>query len=214
MGAGGEPTLRTLAGGVLGSVVVGATSTEFLFDVQNISLLPTSVKAVNIRGASPGDYSISSNNCSNRPLNPRATCSIGVVFKPTGAGRRTALIEIVPANGQYTTAVLEGDATYEPTLEFVDDEIAAGQDMVLVGHGYPPDTPVTILFGDGSGGRTVARTTTLGDLLLIVPVADSEHGGSRTVVVNGVQGAIASAPIDIVAAGDSGVGLPGFGLGG
>jgi hypothetical protein len=212
MGAGGEPTLRTAAGGVLGSVVVGATSNEFLFDVQNISLAPTSVKSVTVRGAHAGDFTVSSNNCVNRPLNPRATCSVGVTFTPSAAGRRTALIEIVPANGQYTTAVLEGDASYAPTLELADSEVAAGDDMVLVGHGYPPDTDVTVVFGDGGGNRTVARTSATGDLLLTVPVSEGEHGGTRTVVANGVQGSVASAPIEIIPADDEGVGLPGFGL--
>ncbi len=212
LGAGGEPTLRTAAGGALGSVVVGAASSEFLFDVQNISLVSTSVKSVTVRGVDAGDFTVSSNNCLNRPLNPRATCSVGVTFVPTASGRRTALIDIVPANGQYTTAVLEGDATYAPTLEFTNREVAAGDDMVLVGHGYPPDTDVTIVFGDGRGDRTLARTTAMGDLLLIVPVPEGEHGGVRTVVVTAAQGSVASAPIEIIPADAASVGLPGFGL--
>jgi hypothetical protein len=214
MGAGGEPTLRTAAGGALGSVVVGATSNEFLFDIQNISLAPTSIKSVTVRGTNAADFTVSSNNCVNRPLNPRATCSVGVTFTPTSSGHRTALIEIVPANGQYTTAVLEGDASYAPTLEFAAVEVAAGESMVVTGHGYPADTDVTIVFGDGSGNRTIARTTTLGELTLNVRVPEGEHGGRRTVVVNGAHGAVASGAIEIVPAGDESVGMPGFGLGG
>lgn len=214
MGAGGLPTLRTAAGGGLGLVEVGSSSSEFLFDVQNISLAPTSVNSVNLRGANPADFAVTSNNCTGRPLNPRATCSIGVTFTPTGADRRTALLEIVPANGQYITAVLEGDAEYRPTLEVPAGEVATGGDMVLSGHRYPPDTDVTVVFGDGSGLTATAHTSPFGDFLAIVPVAPNDRGGSRTLVVNGPSGVVASGEIEVIPGDDAMVGMPGFGLGG
>ena len=95
-GAGGEPTLRTNpAGADLGDVVVGQPSAEFLFDVENISLLPTSVSSVEVGGAHPDDFAITSNSCNGKALNPRFTCSVGVTFTPTAPGRRTALVKVV-----------------------------------------------------------------------------------------------------------------------
>jgi hypothetical protein len=85
--------------------------------------------------------------------------------------------------------------------------------MVLIGHGYAPDTAVTILFGDGAGTTTSALTTATGDLLTSVPVPFDDRGGTRTVVVNGADSSVSSAPITIVPLDDNVPGMVGFGLG-
>ena len=103
-GTGGDPTLRANPGGKdLGTVVIGQTSPEILFDVENISLAPTSVSSIEVSGANPDDFAIASNSCAGKMLNPRATCSVGVTFSPTGPGHRTALVKVVTPLGQYTT---------------------------------------------------------------------------------------------------------------
>jgi hypothetical protein len=213
-GAGGDPTLRiSPAGHDLGRVTVGSSSAEFFLDAKNISMLATSIRSVTVDGANAGDFVVTTNNCANRPLNSRATCSVGVTFTPTGAGRRTAVVRLTTPAGQYTTMVIAGDGAYEPSLEFQDDEVVAGDSMVLIGHGYAPDTPVTIVFGDGRGAPIPGRTTTMGDLLMIVPLPVDGHGGVRTVVVHGADGSVSSAPISVVPVGTDAVGMPGFGLG-
>jgi hypothetical protein len=214
-GAGGDPTLRIdPAGKDLGQVTVGTSSSEFFFDVKNISMLPTSIRAVAVDGANAGDFVVTTNNCANRPLNSRANCSVGVTFTPTAAGRRTGVVRLTTPAGQYTTMVIAGDGVYAPTLEFQQAEVTAGDSMVLIGHGYAPETPVTILFGDGDGVPTAGRTTTMGDLLTIVPLAIDERGGQRTVVVHGADGSVASAQVTIVPVATEVAGMPGFGLGG
>lgn len=194
-------------------MTVGASSREFFFDAKNISMLSTSISSVTVDGANARDFAVTTNNCANRPLNSRATCSVGVTFTPTGAGRRTAIIRLTTPAGQYTTMVIAGDGTYAPSLEFQLDEVRAGDSMVLIGHGYAPDTPVTILFADGGGAPIAGRTTTMGDLLMIVPVPLDGRGGVRTVVVHGQDGSVSSAPITIVPVDTDAVGMPGFGLG-
>jgi hypothetical protein len=214
-GAGGDPTLRiSPAGKDVGPVTVGASATEFFLDVKNISMLPTSISSVTIDGANAGDFVVTTNNCANRPLNSRANCSVGVTFTPTAAGRRTGVVRLSTPAGQYTTMVIAGDGVFAPTLEFQDDPVVAGDDMVLIGHGYAPDTPVTILFGDGGGTPTAGRTTDMGDLLMIVPLAADARGGQRTVVVHGDDGSVASASLTVVPISDDLAGMPGFGLGG
>ncbi len=213
-GAGGDPTLRiSPAGEDLGRVTVGASSTEFFFDAKNISMLSTSISSVTVDGANARDFAVTTNNCANRPLNSRATCSVGVSFTPTGAGRRTAVVRLTTPAGQYTTMVIAGDGAYEPSLEFQTGQVIAGDSMVLIGHGYAPDTAVSILFGDASGAPFAGRTTTMGDLLIIVPVPVDGRSGVRTVVVQGADGSVASAPITIIPVDTGAVGMPGFGLG-
>jgi len=213
-GAGGTPTLRTNpAGRDLGSVDVGQSSAEFQFDVENISLISSSVAEVRVTGAHPDDFAITSNSCPGGPLNPRATCSIGVTFTPTDAGRRTALIEIVTPTGQYTTMVASGDAQYAPELVVVVDEIEAGRDFLAGGTGYPPNSEITVVFGDGAGETVTTTTNADGGFFIIVPVASNERGGDRTIVVQTSGGTAASTPVDVIEYSSEMIGMPGFGLG-
>jgi len=213
-GAGGDPSLRIYpAGHDLGVVTVGTAGTEFFFDVKNISMLSTSIRSVTVDGAFFADFVVTTNNCANRPLNSRATCSVGVTFTPTGAGRRNGLVRVSTPSGQYTTMVVAGDGFYAPTLEFPDDEVVAGDQMVLVAHGYAPDTPVTILFGDGPGTLTSARTSETGDLSVSIPVPLGDRGGLRTVVVKGEDGSVSTGQVTILPVDAEIPGMPGFGLG-
>jgi hypothetical protein len=133
-GAGGEPMLRTNpAGQTFGSVVVGQTSPEFLFDVENISLVPTSVASVRVVGPNPDDFVISSNSCDQRSLNPRSTCSIGVTFAPRASGQRSAVVEVATPTGQYTVMVPDGLGRYQPNFMIDRTEVEAGRDFGIGG---------------------------------------------------------------------------------
>ncbi|MGB9031220.1 MAG: choice-of-anchor D domain-containing protein [Acidobacteriaceae bacterium] len=57
-----------------------------------------SITKVAIAGADSGDYS-ETDSCTGKTLNPKATCSITVTFKPTAKGSRTATL-VVTDNAQ------------------------------------------------------------------------------------------------------------------
>jgi hypothetical protein len=214
-GAGGEPALRTdPAGQALGSVVVGQVGPEFLFDVENVSLLPTSVASVRVVGPNPNDFEISSNSCERRSLNPRSTCSIGVRFAPKASGQRSAVIEVATATGQYTVMVPDGLGRYEPTFQLDRAEVEAGREFGVGGNGFPPSTPVAVLFGDDPSSRVDVVTTADGWFLAWIPTRSSERGGDRTVVAQAADGTTASAPLAVIEQPSAMPGLPGFGLGG
>jgi hypothetical protein len=213
-GSGGDPTLRADPGGAdLGVVAVGASSPEFQFDVQNISLAPTSVASVRVVGAHAGDFAVTSDSCIDRPLNPRSTCSIGVTFSPTAPGRRAALVQVETSTGEYTTLVAAGDARYAPQLILPADEVDAGRSFIAGGSGYPANAQVSIAFDDSSGPMLRVATNDDGIFIVEVPVGPSERGGRRVVVVQASDGTVASATIDVVEHDSQMVGLPGFGLG-
>jgi hypothetical protein len=213
-GAGGEPTLRTdPAGADLGATVVGVPSAEFVFDVQNISLVPTSVARIDVTGEHAGDFAITSDSCVNRPLNPRANCSVGVTFTPTGSGRRTALVQVSTSTGQYTSMVAAGDGRYAPEFLLGADEVEAGREVLAAGRGFPPDMAFSILFGDDSAGARQFTTAGDGTFWLNVPVSPDERGGTRTVIAQAADGTVASTTVDIIEQPTVVVGLPGFGTG-
>ena len=214
-GAGGDPMLRTdPAGQALGSVVVGEASAEFLFDVENISLVPTSVADIRVVGPHPGDFIVTSNSCAGRSLNPRSTCSVGVTFTPKASGQRSAVIELATPTGQYTVMVPDGAGRYDPKFALDTEEVEAGREFGVGGGGFPPSTPVSILFGDDPRSRLDLVTNEDGGFLALVPTLSNEFGGERTVVAQAADGTTASVPIRVIARPEPIAGLPGFGLGG
>jgi hypothetical protein len=213
-GAGGNPALRIEPASIdIGTVVVGEPSVEFQFDLNNIGFSPTEITSFEISGAHAADFEFATNNCVFRPLNPRAACSVGVIFTPSDAGRRTALVELATRDDQYTTMVLAGDGEYEPVIEIDTESVEAGRDFLAAGSQYPPNTEVTIVFGDGPNSSVTAVTDGDGSFLVRVPVDPNERGGDRTIVVQSDSGAAASAPVEVVEENQIYIGLPGFGLG-
>ena len=213
-GAGGNPALRIEpAGHDIGTVPVGEPSVEFQFDLSNIAFNPTEITSFEITGANADDFEFTSNNCAFRPLNPRAACSVGITFTPSDAGRRTALVELSTRDGQYTTMVIAGDGLYEPVLAIDTESVDAGREFTATGSRYPPNTEVTIVFGDGANSSLTATTDEAGNFSVSVPVSANERGGERTIVVQSTSGAVSSAPVEVVEDDQQQVGLPGFGLG-
>ncbi len=220
-GTGGDPTLRIdPAGTDLGDLVVGTAGGEFVFDVQNISLVPTTISEVVVQGADWADFQVTSNNCANRPLNPRATCTVGVAFTPTGAGRRTAVVRVATPAGQYSTMVVAGDGHFEPTLELPATEVIAGDDVTVLGHSFPPNSYVAIVWGDRAGQTTIGTTNPYGELSVDIAVASNDPGGTHRVVgtvvspTATIDRAVATGTLTVVPGlADDLVGLPGYGLG-
>ncbi len=213
-GSGGDPALRTNpAGGDLGSVAVGQTGSEFLFDVENISLVPATIASVGVAGAHPFDFAVTTNSCADRSLNPRATCSIGVAFAPTAAGQRSALVEIRTATGQYTVMVASGEGRFAPTLVTDRAEVEAGDEVALGGNGFPASTVMSAFFDDDPRNVFEFATNDMGSFLLWMPVLPSERGGTRTLVARAADGTVATAPLDVVEQLPAMTRLPGFGLG-
>jgi hypothetical protein len=206
--------LTNPSGRALGSVSVGQSSQEFLFDVENISLVPTSVGSIRVVGPHPDDFVISSNSCEGRSLNPRSTCSVGVTFTPTASGQRSAVIEVATPTGQYTVMVPDGHGRYEPKFELDRAEVEAGREFGVGGSGFPPATPVAILFGDDPSHRVDLMTGVDGTFSALIPTVDSERGGVRTVVAQAADGSTASSQILVIEHVDVLAGMPGFGLGG
>ena len=115
--------------------------------------------------------------------------------------------------GQYTVMVPDGLGRYQPNFVLDRTEVEAGRDFGVGGNGFPPSTPVAILFGDDSASRVDIVTNADGAFLATIPTSRSERGGDRTVVALAADGTTASAPLSLIEQPDLVPGLPGFGLG-
>ncbi len=136
-----------------------------------------------------------------------------MIFSPTGPGHRTALVKVVTPLGQYTTMLAGGVGRYDPVFEVAAGEVEAGNDLGVGGRGFPPNTPVSILFGDDSANALAVTTNADGGFLTWMPVDPTERGGQRLVVAQAVDGSAASATVEVIEQPSSSAGVPGFGLG-
>jgi Tol biopolymer transport system component len=214
-GAAGEPTLLANPGGVdLEPGVVGGVGGRVAVDIGNIGFLPTSIARIELGGEHPGDFEIVTQSCRNRALNPDASCTIEVEFRPTDAGYRSALLIVTTPIGQYTTAVLGGFADYEPTFRAASESARPGTDLGIGGSGFPAESSVSIGFDDGGASFATVETDELGSFLAIVTVPGRLRVGERRIVASATNGAVATWVIEIEGRPDEVVPLlPGYGLG-
>jgi hypothetical protein len=86
----------------------GVSSAAQVVTLANTGNFPLAVSSTSIVGPGAADFRISSNGCSN--VNPGSTCRIGVVFKPTYYGSRTATLQIIDnaSGGGVQTIALSG----------------------------------------------------------------------------------------------------------
>ena len=124
-GVGGEPTLQANPPGLdLHSSVVNGIGDRRTLDVRNVSFLPTSIASIRLGGNNPDDFAVVGQSCTNRALNPDASCSVEVEFRPRASGRRSALVLLQTPTGEYTSAIVSGEASYAPTIAVASPSVA------------------------------------------------------------------------------------------
>jgi hypothetical protein len=86
------------------------------FTVTNPGTAALNVSGTAMAGADPNDFTVSTNDC-NAPIMPRGTCTISVIYAPTGQGARTATLELSTNAGTGTQVVaLSGTTLAAPSL--------------------------------------------------------------------------------------------------
>ncbi len=214
-GAAGEPALVATPGGVdLEPGVVGAAGGRVAIDVGNVDFLPTAVSRIDLGGANPDDFVIVTQSCRDRALNPDASCTIEVEFRPTDSGYRSALLLVTTPKGQYTSAVLGGFARYAPTFETAIEAARPGTTIGIGGSGFPVDAPVAIGFDDGSPPFLTVTANDVGSFLAVATLPARLRVGERRLVASAPGGAVAATPMTIEGRAVSTMPfLPGYGLG-
>lgn len=214
IGQGGEPALAIEPAALdLGLGVVGRPGERRAFDVRNVSFTPTSIESFTIGGAHPDDFRVTAESCTDRALNPGATCGVEVEFVPTSANRRTANLVATTATGQYAAGILGGVGRFEPQFEVAEPTVRAGAPLGIGLAGFPADTDVAITFADTGRTLAVVRTDASGGLLARVDVPRRERGGQRELVATAAPGVVATASAEVLRPSGAAPGLPGHGLG-
>ena len=138
------------------STGVGTTSQIVTFSVGNVGGSASGTLTTAISGANAGEFSITSDGCGALPLDPRASCTIQVVFKPTTPGaNKAATITVTDATPGSTpaTAALSGNGTTGATATITG---TGNLGSAVVGKPVVTTLTVTNSGGTATGPLTVA----------------------------------------------------------
>ena len=197
-GLGGEPLLAANPAGFdLADTLVGDRSTPHAFDVTNIGFAIGTVVSVDIEGANPDDFVITSTSCIGQTMIPGGLCAVEVAFEPEEAGYRTATVVVRSDTGQYTTVLVNGTAAYDPHVVLASDTVRAGETLGIGGSGFAPDSDVTIAWADGSGTSMTVRTDDEGGFLVLFETRRNDRAGERQLVVHGTESTL-TVPVTVV----------------
>lgn len=214
-GAAGDPTFRATPGGA--DVGVGVVATEagrMAFDIRNVGFVPVEMGDVTISGRNPDDFAVIAESCTDRALNPTASCSVEVAFNPTDSGYRSALVIVGAATGQYTAAVIGGYAHYVPQITVATEQVAAGSSFEVTGSGFPAESELALGLDDGSVPFADTTTDAEGGFFVLATLPERIRTGEQRLVVTGTGDATATATVEVVANTQrQQTPLPGLGLG-
>lgn len=198
-GIGGSAALFSEpGGGYAGQQAVGTSGAPLGFEVRNTSSSPTTVRSVSLAGNHPQDFVIVADGCSGQTVAPAATCPVQVVFKPTGAGRRTATVVTTASNGAYATYLASGDSRFVPMMSTSTATIVAGQRVLVGGSGFSPNTTVVLRFADGNGRPLHVTSDANGAISTVVLVRAGERTGERLLVGQTADGQTAGVWVTVL----------------
>ncbi len=131
--------------------------------LKNTGSFPVTIQAINIVGANAADFSVTNQNIGTR-LNPGDSLSLEVIFKPTGTGARSALLEAIGSCNATAQIILEGQGL-APCLWDNETNIQLGKQPL----GQPKQQTVTcVLKNTGplplNGTMTVSSPDVSGDV--------------------------------------------------
>ena len=188
-GEGGQPAQLAVMPSQLGfASTLGDASAAQTFTIQNLGSATTGAISLVPGGASPADFTASS-NCTT--LAAGATCTATVAFAPAAIGTRTATLAVAASPGGTTTVALSGVA--QPRLEIL--SVGGGGAVDPYDFATQPvgstTTAAIVLRNNTTSARTLTAT---GD---IAPPAQFALSGCTNVTIAAggtCTGALAFAP--------------------
>ena len=199
-GFGGEPTMApSPAGPHSRPAVVGGRPAPIPLTVYNRAFHPVKVKRITIEGDAADDFEIVDDLCTGEKVDAAGSCQLSVVFTPTAAGRRAAIVKITTDDGAYTTAIVSGDGHYEPKVATSASTTVAGSRVQVTGAGYAPGVTVTVAWADGHGRTATAVTDETGMFTVEFVVLPTDRPGPRQLVASAGTDQVAVADMLVIA---------------
>jgi len=110
---GGSPVLTLSTNSLTFPIqTLNTASTVQSIKVTNTGTGSATIPTITFGGANPGDFATSADECSGTALAPNASCTIGVIFQPTGTTVRSAVLPVGSSAGSQQTVTLTGTGMY------------------------------------------------------------------------------------------------------
>jgi mono/diheme cytochrome c family protein len=126
--------------------------------LSNSGTSPLNFASLTLAGTNPGDFTRGGTCAVGTPVNPGATCTLGITFRPTVIGARTAqLVLSSNASGSPHSISITGNGTsvLAPEAELSVTALALGNEIV----GSPTAAKSLILTNVGSSAMNIASIT-------------------------------------------------------
>jgi hypothetical protein len=182
----------------LGGWPVGVTSPPAAVTLGNAGWAALQIAGSSISGANRKDFHVVADGCKGRTLKRNEACTISVVFKPGGTGKRSATLTVDDGLFSTTLAVnLRGSASRAKLV--ITPAIGPPGTVVIVdGSGFPDGAKVTLRWSQGITQRIAPITATGGRFHVPMLIFHNDLTGPRDLLAspsNGTAFPPISAPV-------------------
>jgi hypothetical protein len=140
------------------NVMVGQSSTSQVFTVSNTGGVATGNLVASFSGTDAGQFALVTDTCSGAPLAGGATCTVGVAFRPSARGAKSASLLITGRASEQAAATLSGTSQVPAQIAIAPTTASYG--TVVVGASAPLTFTVTNSGDLASGIPQVALSGT------------------------------------------------------
>jgi len=115
-----------------GNIPTRTSSLPQIFNISNMGDANLEMGTLSVTGPNALEFNIQNENCSNQTLPPSGSCKVEVVFSPTSAGAKGAILS-VPSNDPITPAsnvalsgstIIKGDINGDGNVDQTDVDLA------------------------------------------------------------------------------------------
>jgi Tol biopolymer transport system component len=165
--------------------IVTTTSAEQLVSVANEGDGPVTIASVDVVGpGNPGDFIINTDGCSNVRLHPEEECFVGIQFRPTAMGTRSALFAVTRANSQAADTALLLGGGFQPVVAISPNIGPPGFVASVEGILFPPEKTIVLKWKPGLG-RFEIQSDAAGNIVGHVLVFHNDITGPRVLRAKG-----------------------------
>jgi Tol biopolymer transport system component len=179
--------------------IVTTISAEQLVSVANEGDGPVTIDTVDVIGpVNPGDFLISTNGCNGERLHPEEECFVGIRFRPTAAGTRTAFFAVARENSPTPDTALLMGGGFQPIVVANPDIGPPGFVTRVEGSLFPPSSTIVLTWKPGLG-RFEVQSDAAGNIEDQMLIFHRDISGPRLLRARGL-GVLAEAEFMVTAA--------------
>ncbi|WP_112242935.1 choice-of-anchor D domain-containing protein [Kribbella monticola] len=182
------------------SLVESSARTIIVRNAATVPIAVTSIKLLEGRLLTLGDFTVRRTTCASTTLDPGETCSIDLSTTPQNAGPRNGVLRIGTTDPQYDKLISLHSQGIQPVLVVNPAVVRLNRVVQISGRDFPPNHPVTVALAT-PGSRTFLNLQTTAEGTFTIPLLvfpQTSAGTSPVVATAGGTSIRAQTPLLIV----------------